>query len=90
VSCGHRQRLEYDAPVQTRTSEAALNASTLWWGLLFGSIGLGFFIYGKKQRVIVPLVCGIALMAFPYFVSGTAWLIVVGVALMAIPYFVRV
>lgn len=67
-----------------------LNASILWWGLLFGSIGMGFFIYGRKQRAIVPLVCGVALMAFPYFVTGTVWLIVVGIALMAIPYFVRV
>jgi hypothetical protein len=65
-----------------------LNASTLWWGLLFGSIGLGFFVYGRKQRAIVPLVCGIALMVFPYFVSGTAWLIIVGVVLVAIPRFV--
>ncbi|WEN14157.1 hypothetical protein PY254_13030 [Rhodanobacter sp. AS-Z3] len=66
-----------------------MNTSTLWWGLLFGSIGLGYFIYGRKQREIVPLVCGIALMAFPYFVSGAAWLIVVGVVLMVIPRFVR-
>ncbi|QRP62521.1 hypothetical protein I6J77_10205 [Rhodanobacter sp. FDAARGOS 1247] len=65
-----------------------MNASTLWWGLLFGSIGLGFFVYGRKQRAIVPLVCGIALMVFPYFVSGTAWLIIVGVVLVAIPRFV--
>jgi hypothetical protein len=65
-----------------------LNASTLWWGLLFGSIGLGFFVYGRKQRAIEPLVCGIALMVVPYFVSGTAWLIVVGVVLVAIPRFV--
>jgi hypothetical protein len=65
-----------------------LNASTLWWGLLFGSIGLGFFVYGRKQRAIVPLACGIALMVFPYFVSGTAWLIIVGVVLVAIPRFV--
>lgn len=82
--------LEYDAPVQAQTGEVALNASTLWWGMLFGSIGLGFFVYGRKQRVIVPLVCGVALMAFPYFVTATAWLIIVGVALMAIPYFVRI
>ena len=66
-----------------------MNASIWWWGLLFGSIGMGFFIYGRKQRVIVPLVCGVALMAFPYFVTETVWLIVVGIALMAIPYFVR-
>ncbi|KRB53818.1 amino acid transporter [Rhodanobacter sp. Root179] len=65
-----------------------MNASTLWWGLLFGSIGLGFFVYGRKQRAIVPLVCGIGLMVFPYFVSGTAWLIIVGVVLVAIPRFV--
>ena len=65
-----------------------MNASTLWWGLLFGSIGLGFFVYGRKQRAIVPLLCGIALMVFPYFVSGTAWLIIIGVVLVAIPRFV--
>ena len=67
-----------------------MNASTLLWGVLFGSIGLGFFVYGRKQRAIVPLVCGLALMVFPYFVSGTLLLIAIGVALMAIPYFVRV
>ena len=65
-----------------------MNASTLWWGLLFGAIGLGFFVYGRKQRAIVPLACGIALMVFPYFISGTAWLIIVGVVLVAIPRFV--
>jgi hypothetical protein len=66
-----------------------LNGSTLLWGVLFGSIGLGFFIYGKKQRAIVPLICGLALMAFPYFVSGTVLLVLVGAMLMAIPYFIR-
>ncbi len=66
-----------------------MSASTLLWGVLFGSIGLGFFVYGRKQRAIVPLVCGVALMVFPYFVSGTAWLVVTGMALMAIPYFLR-
>ncbi|OOG65066.1 hypothetical protein B0E46_05530 [Rhodanobacter sp. B04] len=67
-----------------------MSTATLLWGVLFGSIGLGFFVYGKKQRAIVPLVCGLALMTFPYFVSGTFLLISIGVALMAIPWFVRV
>lgn len=66
-----------------------MSTSTLLWGVLFGSIGLGFFVYGRKQRAIVPLVCGLALMVFPYFVSGTVLLVVIGVALMAVPYFVR-
>jgi hypothetical protein len=66
-----------------------MNESWLLWGLLFGSIGLGFFVYGRKQRAVVPLVCGLALMIFPYFVSSTVLLVVVGVALIAAPYFVR-
>lgn len=67
-----------------------MSESWLLWGLLFGSIGLGFVIYGRRQRAVVPLVCGLALMAFPYFVSNTVLMVVVGVVLMVIPYFVRV
>jgi hypothetical protein len=60
------------------------------WGLLFGSIGLGFFMYGRKQRAVAPLVCGLALMVFPYFVSNTFLLVLIGVALMTIPYFLKI
>jgi hypothetical protein len=66
-----------------------METASLFWGLLFGSIGLGFLIYGRKQRAVVPLVCGLALMVFPYFVSNTVMLVAIGVALMAIPYFLR-
>lgn len=66
-----------------------MNTSTLLWGLLFGSIGLAFFIYGRKQRMVVPLVCGLTLMIFPYFVSNNILLVVLGLVLMALPYFFR-
>jgi len=66
-----------------------MSTSSLLWGLIFGSIGVGFFVYGKKQGEVVPLLCGLALMIFPYFVSSTFLLIAIGVALMAIPYFFR-
>jgi len=59
------------------------------WAVLFGSIGLGFFIYGKRQKASVPLLCGVALMVFPYFVSNTIVLVLIGICLAAIPYFVR-
>jgi hypothetical protein len=61
----------------------------LLWGLLFGSIGLGYFIYGKKQRAVVPLLCGLGLIVFPYFVPNTVLLVGVGAVLIAIPYFWR-
>jgi len=66
-----------------------MNTSLLLWGLLISSIGLGFFLYGKKQRAVVPLVCGVALMIYPYFVPNVGALIAIGIALAAIPYFLR-
>jgi len=66
-----------------------MTVSSIVWGLLFGSIGVGFFIYGKKQQAPVPLVCGVALMVFPFFVSNTIALVGVGIVLVCIPYFVR-
>jgi hypothetical protein len=67
-----------------------MNASSLFWGLIFGSFGLGFVMYGKKQKAVVPLVCGLVLMVFPYFISNTILLVAIGVALMAIPFWVRI
>ncbi len=66
-----------------------MNAASLFWGFLFGSIGVGFFIYGKKQQRMVPLFCGVVLMVFPYFVSNPILIVIIGAVLMAVPYFVR-
>jgi len=66
-----------------------MNTNVLLWGLLFSSIGLGFFLYGKKQRAVVPLVCGIVLMIYPYFIANVTLLIAIGVVLAALPYFFR-
>jgi predicted membrane protein len=66
------------------------NTSTLIWGMVFGSIGLGFFIYGKRQKAIIPFITGIALFIFPYFISDVYLLVLTGTVLVALPYFVRV
>lgn len=63
--------------------------AVLFWGMLFGAIGVGYFIYGKRQAMIVPLVCGIALVVYPWFVSSVPWLIAAGLVLAAIPCFLR-
>lgn len=59
------------------------------WGVVFGSIGLGFFVYGKKQSAFVPLLSGIALMAYPYFVSNTYLLVSIGIFLTILPFIVK-
>lgn len=66
-----------------------MSTASLAWGMLFGAIGVGFFIYGKRQGMIVPLICGIGLMAYQWVVTSAIWLVVIGVALMAIPWFAR-
>lgn len=63
------------------------SSSALLWALLFGSIGLGYFLYGKKQRRPLPFSCGLLLMAFPYFVANTTLLVAIGAALSILPYF---
>jgi hypothetical protein len=66
-----------------------MSAAVLLWGVLFSSIGLGFFLYGKKQRAVVPLICGIALMIYPYFIPNVVMLVAIGGVLTAVPYFLR-
>ena len=67
-----------------------MGEASLWWGLLFGSIGLGYLVYGRRQKAAVPLLCGIALIAFPYFVANVWAMLVVGALLLAVPWFVRI
>jgi len=66
-----------------------VDVGVLLWGLLFSSIGLGFFLYGKKQRAVVPLVCGLVLMIYPYFIPNVMLLVAIGVVLIAVPYFFK-
>ena len=66
------------------------STAVLLWGMLFGAIGFGYFLYGKKQKAIIPLGVGIVLCVFPYFIANVYALVIVGVILMAIPFFVRI
>ena len=63
--------------------------TTLMLSILFGSIGAGYFLYGKKQQQCVPLLTGIALCVYPYFLSNGYAIAVVGLILTAVPWFLR-
>ena len=66
-----------------------MNATQLFLSVIFSSIGLGYFLYGKKQKMTVPLVCGLVLMLFTYFIDSTAMISIIGVILSGVPYFLR-
>lgn len=61
----------------------------LFWGIMFGAVGSGYFIYGKNQQAFVPLCTGMVLCVFPYFISNLFVLLLVGFILMAVPYFIK-
>ena len=65
------------------------SSASIMWGVLFASIGVGYFIYGKRQQRWTAFISGIALCAFPYFVSNVFLIIFIGIVLMALPYFIK-
>jgi len=67
-----------------------MDTTHLILGLIFSSIGVGYFIYGRKQSNIVTRYCGIALILYPYLVPDTLALVAVGVGLMLVPRFVEI
>jgi hypothetical protein len=56
---------------------------------LFGMVGTGYFIYGKKAGRMLFLGCGLALGLFPYFVENWIALLLVGAALVGVPFLIR-
>jgi hypothetical protein len=59
----------------------SLDPASLSASVVIGLVGLSIFIYGRKQRRAPQLVAGLAMMIYPYFVPGAAWMIAVAVAL---------
>jgi hypothetical protein len=66
-----------------------MDMTTLLWSVFFGSIGFGYFIYGKKQSHAVARYTGVALMIFPYFIHNTTVLVIVGFMLLLLPKFLK-
>ncbi len=47
-------------------------SSFLFASLIWGSIGVGYFIYGKRQQSWIAMVGGVVMIAVSYF-AGSAW-----------------
>jgi hypothetical protein len=62
--------------------------TSLLIGFVTGVFGVAYFVYGKRQVKFTPMLCGVALCAYPYFIDSVGWSIVVVVVLLALPFFV--
>lgn len=58
------------------------DANFLFASLLWGSIGVGYFIYGKKTGAVMPMIGGILMIAVSYVVSSWFWMSLLSIGLM--------
>jgi hypothetical protein len=64
-----------------------LDANFLFASLIWGSVGFGYCIYGKRQQSWVPLAGGVLMIAASYFVGSALLMSLICVAIMALVFF---
>ena len=63
--------------------------AALFASLIFGIVGIAAFRYGKKSALVIPMVLGIVLMVYPYFVPETWMIYAIGSALTCAAWYFR-
>ena len=67
-----------------------MDATSLMLAIVFGSIGMGLFIYGKRQQRPVHLFAGLLLMVCPYVLPSPLAMTGAAVVLIATPFLLPV
>lgn len=94
------QKMSYDGQMETAEELMGQEASTnkskvkeeddgisyMFTLMVFGSIGTGYFLYGKKASKFVFLFSGIALCVFPIFIASATINIILGVICIILPF----
>jgi len=63
-----------------------LDEQFLFASLLWGSVGVGYLFYARKQRQIVPFLGGVAMIGVSCFVGSWFWMSILCIVLMAVVY----
>ncbi|SPE54246.1 conserved hypothetical protein [Verrucomicrobia bacterium] len=59
----------------------------LFASLVWGSVGVGYFIYGKKQQVVSAMAVGILMILVSYFVGSALLMSLICAGIVAAVYF---
>jgi hypothetical protein len=62
--------------------------SILFLGMIVSTVGVGYLMYGRRQSKLVPVIAGVVLCIYPYFVDDWVWMAVIGVPLLAAPFLI--
>lgn len=66
-----------------------MDSTTLFAGLILGSLGMGYIVYGRRQRNPIALVSGVALCGMPYLISNMLLLVLVSIVFIALPFIIK-
>ena len=62
------------------------NTHFLFASLIWGSVGVGYFIYGRKQGSWVPMLGGVLMIGASYFAGSAVLMSLICIGLMAAIY----
>ncbi len=65
------------------------SVSTFVIGIITGALGIGYIMYGRRQTKFLPLIAGVSLCVYPYFIDSVVWLCIVGALLLAAPFIIE-
>jgi len=65
---------------------AHATVSNLFFGIIAGAFGMAYLVYGRRQTKLVPVIAGVLLCVYPYFVQSWLWLAIVGALLLIAPF----
>jgi hypothetical protein len=85
---GHDCVSQPTAPARSRRPEQGAAVNALVVGILAGAFGMAYFVYGRRQSRVVPVVCGVMLCVYPWFIENPYALYGIGAALVAAPFLV--
>jgi hypothetical protein len=78
-----------ERPLRRHWRPCPMDMTTLTLSLIFGSLGMGFFMYGKNTGAFITMGIGLALMIFPYFIPNAIAMTIVGGLLSVVPFVIR-
>ena len=63
-----------------------MTATSLFFGVVTGAFGFAYIVYGRRQTKLVPVIAGVLLCAYSYFIDSWVWLCIIGALLLAAPF----
>jgi len=65
------------------------SAHSLIASLIWGAVGMGLFVYGKKQQSMVPLFGGLLVIGVSYFIDSALYMSLAALGLIAAVFWLK-